>query len=211
MSLASMGLSLQDLLLLVGLERRTGELVIEAGNNIGSLLFHEGRILLAFSPYTRAIGDLLVEQGSVSDAELIDVLKEQRTGLHTPVGALLRKTGKVTFKTIEAMVHEQIRKAVQDFSVWQNVDFTFLKKDVKPFDEINLPVHEFISPEMAQSALLFADGLATPPRCVQGRDGAVPPSSLILSLRSDHRASPARRRSRASENHAWTWSVRKSG
>src|SRR5512142_441062 len=114
MSLASMGFSLQDLLLLVGMERRTGELVVEAGNNIGSLLFRDGSILLAFSPYTRAIGDLLVEQGAVTDSELIEVLKEQRTGVHTPVGALLLKTGKVTFKTIEAMVHEQIRKAIQD-------------------------------------------------------------------------------------------------
>ncbi len=173
MSLASMGLSLHDLLLLVGIERRTGELVIEAGNNIGSLLVHEGRILLAFSPYTRAIGDLLVEQGYVSDAELIRVLKEQRTGLHTPVGALLLKTGKVDFMTVETMVHEQIRKAIQDFSVWQNVDFTFLKKDIKPFDEIHLPVYEFIPSDVVRSALLFVEGMTKP---LDTSEAVAPPS-----------------------------------
>lgn len=61
MNAHSSGFKLNDALLLIGLEGRTGELVVESGNNIGSLIFHEGKILLAFSPYTRAIGDLLVE------------------------------------------------------------------------------------------------------------------------------------------------------
>ena len=149
------GFTLQDLMLLIAIEGRTGELVLEAGNNIGSLMFHEGRILLAFSPYTRAIGDLLVEEGVVSDAELLDVLKQQRTGLHTPVGTLLLKTGKVSFKTIEEKVHAQIRKAVEDFSLWQNIEFNFLKKEITPFDEISLTVHEFIPGESLKSAETF--------------------------------------------------------
>jgi hypothetical protein len=160
MSFASAGFALQDLILLIAIENRTGELVVEAGNNIGSLLFHKGRILLAFSPYTRAIGDLLVEQGAVSDSELLEVLKQQRTGVHTPVGALLLKTGKVSSETIERMVHEQIRRAIKDFMSWQNIDFNFLKKDVIPFDEINLPVYEFIPPDVVQSMLSFAAGIA---------------------------------------------------
>ena len=177
MSFASAGFSLRNMLLLLGMEGRTGELVVESGNNIGSLLFHEGRVLLAFSPYTRAIGDLLVEQGSVTDAELLDVLKQQRTGLHTPVGALLLKTGKVSFATIERMVHEQIRMAVKDFTSWQNVDFSFLKKDVKPFDEINLPVYEFLSPDLLQSALQFVAGMQK----TAGSTGVAATSSLSNS------------------------------
>ncbi len=133
--------------------------MVEAGNNIGSLLVHDGRILLAFSPYTRAIGDLLVEENLLTESELLDVLKQQRTGLHAPVGALLLKAGKVSFATIEKMVHEQIRKAVQEFNTWQNVDFIFLKKNVHPFDGINLTVHEFLSPDVIRSAQLFTSAI----------------------------------------------------
>ncbi|MHB8845098.1 MAG: DUF4388 domain-containing protein [Nitrospirota bacterium] len=154
------GFKLHDILLLIGLEGRTGELTLESGNNIGSLLFHDGKILLAFSPYTRAIGDLLVEQGVLTDAELLDVLKQQMTGPHTPVGTLLLKTGKVTFSIIETMVQEQIRNAVQDFSMWSPLDFNFAKKDIKPFDSINLPVYEFIPQEFVKSSLVFAAGMA---------------------------------------------------
>ena len=154
------GFSLTDILFLVGLQGRTGELVVESGNNIGTLLFHEGNILLAFSPYTRAIGDLLVEQGVLTDAELLDVLKQQMTGPHTPVGTLLLKTGKVTFSVIETMVKDQIRSAVKDFSAWKPLEITFVRKDVRPFDSIHLPVYEFITPEAAKASLAFLAGLA---------------------------------------------------
>jgi hypothetical protein len=160
MSFAAADFKIQDVILLLGIEGRTGELVVEAGNNIGSLLFREGKILLAFSPYTRAIGDLLVEQGALTDTELLDVLKQQRAGLHMPIGSLLLKAGKVNFKTIEMMVHTQIRKSVQDFSSWQNVDFSFIKKDVRPFDEISLAVYEFLPPDIMKSAPLFVAAMA---------------------------------------------------
>lgn len=161
MNVHSSGFNLYDALLLIGLEGRTGELVVESGNNIGSLLFCEGNILLAFSPYTRAIGDLLVEQGVLTDAELLDVLKQQMTGPHTPVGTLLLKTGKVTFPMIETMVQDQIRRAIKDFSVWDPLDYNFNRKDVKPFDSIHLPVYEFIPAHVVHSALIFVAGLAS--------------------------------------------------
>jgi hypothetical protein len=154
------GFKLHDILLLIGMEGRTGELVVESGNNIGTLLFQDGKILLAFSPYTRAIGDLLVERGALTDAELLDVLKQQMTGPHTPVGALLLKTGKVTFKIIETMVQEQIRMAVKDFSTWSPLEFIFVRKDVQSFDSIHLPVYEFIPEDAVKAALVFVAGMA---------------------------------------------------
>ena len=151
---------MHDILLLIGMEGRTGELVVESGNNIGTLLFQDGKILLAFSPYTRAIGDLLVEQGVLNDAELLEVLKLQMIGPHTPVGALLLKTGKVTFNVIETMVQEQIRRAVRDFTRWNPLEFNFVQKDVRSFDSIHLPVYEFIPQDIVRAALVFVAGMA---------------------------------------------------
>ncbi|MDA8098878.1 MAG: DUF4388 domain-containing protein [Nitrospiraceae bacterium] len=159
MDLTKSGFELHDMLILVALEGRTGELVIESGNNIGSLLFHEGKLLLAFSPYTRAIGDLLVEQGILSDGELLDVLKQQRTGPHTPVGTLLLKTGKVKFEVIQTMVQEQIRKAIRDFCSWRPLECNFIQKDIQPFDSIHLSVFEFIPRDIVKMAAVFASSL----------------------------------------------------
>jgi len=147
------GFSIEGILLLLGLEKRTGELVMESGNNIGSMLFHEGRILQAFSPYTRALGDLLVDDGVLTDTELIDVLKLQKSEPDRPVGSMLMRAGKVGFEIVEMMVHEQVRQAVSVFSTWNEICFSFVDKDIQPFDTIHLTVHEFVNPETLKSAL----------------------------------------------------------
>lgn len=171
----SSGFHLHDVLLLVGLEGRTGELVVESGNNIGTVLFHAGKILQAFSPYSRAIGDLLVEEGVLNEGELLEVLKLQKSGPHVPIGSLLLKTGKVSFEVVEMMVHEQIKNALKDFASWDPIDFTFVGKEVNPFDTIHLPVYEFVPSDLVQSAAGFlaaaasATGpMASPPAVAPG-------------------------------------------
>lgn len=153
MNAVSAGFTIEGVLLLMGLQARTGELLLESGNNIGSILFHEGRILQAFSPYTRAIGDLLVEEGVLSDAELIEVLRLQKRESYQPVGSLLMRAGKVSFEVVEMMVHEQIREAVEVFRKWNGISFSFVVREVTPFDKIHLPVHEFIDYAIIQAAL----------------------------------------------------------
>jgi hypothetical protein len=148
------GFLLQDILLLIGVKTRSGELVLETGNNIGSIIFHQGKILQAFSPYSRAIGDLLVEEGIISESELLQMLLQQKAS-DIPIGALFIKTGKISFETIEAMVHQQIREAINEFATWKELRFSFLDKDLKPYDRINLPVNEFIPAETIKSASDF--------------------------------------------------------
>ncbi|MDH4164697.1 MAG: DUF4388 domain-containing protein [Nitrospirota bacterium] len=155
MSIAKSCFELADLLLLIGIEGRTGELVIESGNNIGSLLFHQGNILVAFSPYTKAIGDKLVDLGFLTEAELLSALKEQRSGPPLPLGCLLIRSGKVKIGIIQQLVHEQVRNAIMDFNSWKPVEFNFIIKDIQPVDSIHLTVHDFIPGDMKRRAQKF--------------------------------------------------------
>jgi hypothetical protein len=139
-----LGLNITDVLFLVGMRSRTGELVIESGNNIGTMLIYEGKILQAFSPYSRAIGDQLVEDGLISETELIETLKLQKKNEYIPLGGHLLKMGKVSYEVIENMVHAQIRQSVKEFQTWDDANFTFLDKKIKPHDLISLGVREFI-------------------------------------------------------------------
>ena len=148
----SSGFSLQDFLFLVGMQFRTGELVLESGNNIGSMLVHKGNILHASSPYSRAIGDLLVEDGLITESELIETLVIQKKSSYAPLGGQFRKTGKVTIEVIEKMVHEQIRQSIKEFQTWKNLSASFVDKDILPYDRIHLPAREFIAPETLQAA-----------------------------------------------------------
>lgn len=162
MNCESTGFPLQDVLLLIGITERTGELVLESGNNIGTIIFHNGKILQAFSPYSRAIGDLLVEDGIITETELIETLQEQKKTAVSPIGALFLKTGKVSFEVIEMMVHEQIRQSIKEFTTWQKMGFSFLEKEIAPYDTIHLPINEFIPPQTLKSALHFFSMMSGP-------------------------------------------------
>ncbi|MFA5074043.1 MAG: DUF4388 domain-containing protein [Nitrospirota bacterium] len=151
----STGFCLHEIVFLIGMSGRTGELLIESGNNIGTMLFHQGNVFQAFSPYSRAIGDLLVEEGTITDIDLMETLMMQKKEPHIPIGGLLLKQGKVTFEAIEEKVHEQLRQAVKEFQSWQNLKYGFMSKNVQPFDSIHLTVHEFIPPETFQFASHF--------------------------------------------------------
>ncbi len=155
MKINELNLKLPDVLFLMGMQLRTGEMTTESGNNIGTMLFHRGKILQAASPYSRTIGDLLVEDGMVSETELMETLKLQKKNEYAPLGALLLKTGRVTFEVIEMMVHSQIRKAMQEFLSWDNINLSFTDKDLQPYDRINLEVQEFIPPSIIESAKAF--------------------------------------------------------
>ncbi|HUJ17354.1 MAG TPA: DUF4388 domain-containing protein [Nitrospirota bacterium] len=146
------GFTLQDILLLLGLKEATGELVLESGNNIGTIILHKGKVLQASSPYSRAIGDLLVEDGIITEGELLEILMNQKKSAVAPIGVLFLKTGKISFEVIEMMVHEQIRQSIREFVMWNKLRVSFVEKEVIPFDRINLPVHEFIPPETLKSA-----------------------------------------------------------
>jgi hypothetical protein len=158
----SMGFTLQDIVLLIGMQARTGELVMESDNNIGSILFYKGNVLQTSSPYSRAIGDLLVEEGLISETDLIETLLHQKKSPDSPLGSLLIKMGKVTFDLIEMKVHEQMRQAVKEFQSWKRITFHFAPKDIQPYDGIHLTAHEFISPETLTSAVNFLSGYALP-------------------------------------------------
>ena len=157
-------LTLQDVFLLLGARERTGELIIESGNNIGTIFIYRRKILQAFSPYSRAIGDLLVENGMINESDRIETLKIQKRCEHIPLGSLLLKLGTVTFEVVEMMVHEQIRQAVKEFQSWNNATFSFLDKDIKPYDRIHLTLNEFIPPSTLESAKAFLSaGKPAPP------------------------------------------------
>lgn len=155
MKAESSGFSVQDVLFVLGMQLRTGELVLEQGNNIGTVLLHQGNVLQAFSPYSRAIGDLLVEDGLITEAELIDTLKLQKLESSSPLGEMFLNTGKVALEVIERKIHDQIRQSMKEFHTWKDFNVTFADKDIQPHDRIHLPIREFISPETIQSAEIF--------------------------------------------------------
>jgi hypothetical protein len=54
-----------------------GEFVIELVNNIGNITFQLEKILQASSPHSRAIEDILVDQGFITMEKLLETIKSR--------------------------------------------------------------------------------------------------------------------------------------
>ncbi len=143
---------------------------------------HRGKILQAFSPHTRAIGDLLADDGLITESELIESQRIQKRNEYAPLGGLLIMMGKVTIEVIEMMVHEQIRHAMKEFQSWTDVNLSFTDKEMKPFERINLGVQEFLPQEIIEVLKTFLTVVMSPfhPRLLK------PPLLQTSDMPADH-------------------------
>lgn len=128
-------LGLGDILQIVSLSRKSGELVLRGPNHEGKIVFKNGQVNRAVSTdFRENIGDLLVRRGIVT----IDVIKHaaelQRTVfLNQRLGTILTDHHGVSKEVIDTLVREQIEKIVYSFFSWNEGTFVF---DLGESDEV---------------------------------------------------------------------------
>lgn len=128
-------LGLGDILQIVSLSRKSGELILRGPNREGKIVFKNGQVNRAVSTdFRENIGDLLVRRGIVG----IDVIKHaaelQRTVCpNQRLGTILTEKHGVSKEIIDTLVKEQIEKIVYSFFTWNEGTFIF---DLGDTDEV---------------------------------------------------------------------------
>jgi hypothetical protein len=128
-------LGLGDILQIVSLSRKSGELILRGPNREGRVVFKNGQVNRAVSTdFRENIGDLLVRRGIVG----IDVIKQaaelQRTICPSQrLGTILTERHGVDKEVIDTLVREQIEKIVYSFFTWNEGTFVF---DLGDTDEV---------------------------------------------------------------------------
>jgi tetratricopeptide (TPR) repeat protein len=124
--------SLPDVLQLLALGKKTGCLSIAHKSNFGSIYFNQGRICYAAIVNRRdRLGDIMVKNGILSQAQLDRAIEAQRTHRDTRVGELLVAQGAITRGQLEEQVRLQIEQAVYALFTWSEGTFNF-EPDAKP-------------------------------------------------------------------------------
>ncbi len=133
-------LALADVLQFVHLARRTGTLYLwredERRAEIG---FHEGRIVSAWSPGHRRLGDLLLAEGAVEESTLEAALeRQQREEGGRILGQILLAEGVVTREDIHRVIKEQVQSTIFDLLTWRYGSFHFEVGQLHPIDDVGL-------------------------------------------------------------------------
>ena len=147
-------LGLGDILQIVSLSRKSGELVLRGPNREGKIVFKNGQVNRAVSTdFRENIGDLLVRRGIVG----IDVIKHaaelQRTICpNQRLGTILTEKHGVAKEIIDTLVKEQIEKIVYSFFTWNEGTFVFDLGDTNEvaatsFDPLQFMLDQGLNPQ----------------------------------------------------------------
>jgi ActR/RegA family two-component response regulator len=131
--------SVADALQFIHLGGRTGTLTLSRGEVTAEIGFHQGRIVNAWGPDSKRLGDLLVDNGSISQDTLDQALRDQEH--ETPrrsLGQILVALGALSADAMYTAVQHQIERTVYELVTWTSGTFHFALDDLKPIDDISV-------------------------------------------------------------------------
>jgi hypothetical protein len=129
--------SVADAVQFIHLGARTGTLTLTQGERQGGIGFHKGRIVNAWAPGTKRLGEALVEAGSIDQATLEEALQRQEAEHpRRSLGQVLLAMGVLEAESIYRAVEQKIERAVYELVTWNQGTFRFALDDLKPIDDI---------------------------------------------------------------------------
>jgi tetratricopeptide (TPR) repeat protein len=136
--------SLADVCQLLALGQKSGCLSVADGSRFGQIYFDRGRITYARIVNRRdRLGDLLVRDGVLEQAQLDEVLQRQSREPDRRVGELLVAYHYITREDLTRFIRLQIEEAIYHLFTWSRGNF-FFEVDARP-DEADIVVS--INPE----------------------------------------------------------------
>ncbi len=125
-----------DLLEFLRSSRRTGTLVVTSEYGIGAVHMSDGRLTGGASPSSTNLGDLLLEQETITEEQLKDAaLRQKKESPDHLLGAILVETG-VDRDAVRSAIGKQIHQAILEMISWTDGHFAFEpdRSSTKEFD-----------------------------------------------------------------------------
>ncbi len=119
--------SLTDILQLIGLQRKTGMLVLRQGDEEISIGFDNGRVVSAESSQRgteQKVGQLLVRTGKLTEERLAEALRRQKATLQR-LGHVLVENNWVDRDTVRRQLLLQVTETIYDLFRWKDGEYDF--------------------------------------------------------------------------------------
>lgn len=130
---------LPDIFQLIGLQRKTGVLALNNGQESVTVTFENGMVVMADSSAKRLedrLGNVLVKQGKLSRDKLEDALQTQRATLQR-LGHIVVTQNLITQSDLREALQVQISQIVFKVFRWRDGDYHFAPSEAVDYDREN--------------------------------------------------------------------------
>lgn len=130
---------LPDIFQLIGLQRKTGVLALNNGQESVTVTFENGMIVMADSSAKRLedrLGNVLVKQGKLAREKLDEALATQRATLQR-MGHILVTQNLITADDLRQALQVQVSQIVYKVFRWRDGDYHFAPADSVDYDRDN--------------------------------------------------------------------------
>lgn len=126
-----------DVMQLIRLGGHSGTLTVKCASDEAIVGFERGRIVNAWNPRTRRVGELLVGAGLIDEGTLVSALATQNAERpRRTIGQILVRMGTVTAEEIRDVMAREIERVVGEMLVWKTGTFDFAIDDLTAMVEV---------------------------------------------------------------------------
>src|SRR5438874_3162716 len=152
--------SVADALQFIHLGGRTGTLTLSRGDDTAEISFFQGRIVSAWAPGSKRLGELLVDSGAISRETLEDALKQQGVEKpRRPLGQILVGNGDLPADAMYTALKQQIERTIYELVSWTHGTFQFLLDDLKPVDDVSVFPSDLVGNLRVDTQAVLVDAL----------------------------------------------------
>jgi hypothetical protein len=152
-------LGLGDILQIVSLSRKSGELILQSRNREGKIVFLQGKVIHATSSvFPENFGSLLVRR-NVVDIETLKKALDAQSKMSDPplLGVILSENFGISAELVDAVAKEQIERVIYSFFGWSEGTFAF-----------DLGNSDHLSSELSPRQRILQQGLNTQWLAIEG-------------------------------------------
>ncbi|HEX7506397.1 MAG TPA: DUF4388 domain-containing protein [Polyangia bacterium] len=126
-----------DVMQLIRLGGHAGTLTVNNRSEDGFIGFERGRIVSAWNPRSRRVGELLVAASVIDEGTLLRALEAQNAERpRRTIGQILVRMGSTTPEAIRDVMAAEIERVVGEILAWKSGSFEFAIDDLTPMVEV---------------------------------------------------------------------------
>jgi len=133
--------SVAEVFQLLSFSRKTGTLGLQRQEEVAMVYFQQGNVIYAYTPQQKVpLGELLIEQGILTEKQLTAALAEKSKQPNRRIGEVFVKQGHVSRSQLEEAVRRQVEELIYRLLHWEAGNFKFYENEFPTEEEVLIQI-----------------------------------------------------------------------